>query len=160
MSTENNTAMYIAIAAAVSAAETAAKEHAHEKTKYARQAAVNNGTKTSPKRLDGVTRRMTVKEFKLYCDAVQSDFIAFSSKGQEWGEYAPMEYSMGFTSIAVSYNTSVVFLRGEQYSTMKFSRVKYVEVTQYGNAFDLVSVVCEDLFEREETVNYNFLMKI
>ena len=104
--------------------------------------------------------KMTVGDFKRYCESKQFRVIRFARYNQDWRAGAiPVGFQLAFQRIMVSAEPDVggIFL-GEGDSQVYFERVKHVMVDEESSVLGtVIRVVCGDSQSDRKNIQYTLV---
>lgn len=105
-------------------------------------------------------KRLSVREFKTYCENHQLGTVIFSTENQDWHSVSdPFKIRASFEIVLISEHPSLVFLKSE---TTEFciDRVRYVEIetgkTPLGS---IIVVYCGGANYKNPKVTYTFIVR-
>ena len=104
-------------------------------------------------------QKLSLREFKDFYNKQRNPHIIFDSVNQNWASTEDtMKIKAVFDTVKINFNPNTICLYSSILDTIKFSRVKYVEMGEpslLGLVFD---VVCGDVLTTDNDKNYTIIL--
>lgn len=103
-------------------------------------------------------QKLSVREFKDFCGQQQNLRIILDSVNQNWATVRDtMKIKAVFDSVKISFNPNTVYLCSPL-GTIRFDRVKYVEMDEPSLLGAVFSVVCGDISTTDNDKSYTIIV--
>ena len=104
-------------------------------------------------------RKITVREFKDYCDAVSPKCIIFSDENQDWNTVRDtLRIKLNFDNLKISFNPNIIHLLSYN-GTVSLERVKYIKEYEPSLLGSVFGVVCGDLSNDDHDRTYTIVAR-
>ncbi len=103
-------------------------------------------------------QKLSVREFKEYCDDLSPHSFIFDSVNQDWcttGE--TMKIKLVFDNLKISFNPNTIYLSSVS-SKVLFERVKYVQVCEPSLLGAVFTIVCGDFSSNNRNKSYTIIV--
>lgn len=103
-------------------------------------------------------KRVSIKEFKEYCEDHKPNCISFLTENQRWYRVAdPCEIKMSFSIILILENPNLICLKSAD-GTLLFNQVKFIEIDTESSMLGTVfTIFCGDFNTGRYDITYTLV---
>ena len=103
-------------------------------------------------------KRMTIRNFKEYCDRRPLREIVFSAENQGWyQESSPCKLQLTFPTMLIGEHPNLIYLKSD-YGSVLLDQIRYVEVNTGGDApWTEITVFCGGEYPWQEDIAYTLI---
>lgn len=103
-------------------------------------------------------QRLSVLEFKSFCEEMSQHCFIFDSVNQDWSTIdETMKIKQNYDKVKISFNPNTIYLYSS-FGKLIFERVKYIEIGEPSLLGIVFNIVCGDFLTNKNNKSYTIIV--